>query len=49
MAAKKPKYDVPSLKTGFQILEHLSHHPRGQMLTDITAALDCPVLSLIHI
>lgn len=49
MAAKKPKYDVPSLKTGFQILEHLSHHPRGQLLTDITAALDCPVSSAYRI
>jgi DNA-binding IclR family transcriptional regulator len=49
MTLKKPKYDVPSLKTGFQILEHLSRHPRGQVLTDITAALDCPVSSAYRI
>jgi DNA-binding IclR family transcriptional regulator len=49
MPTKKPKYDVPSLKTGFQILEHLSRHPRGQMLTDITAALDCPISSAYRI
>jgi DNA-binding IclR family transcriptional regulator len=49
MTVKKPKYDVPSLKTGFQILEHLSRHPRGQVLTDITAALDCPISSAYRI
>jgi DNA-binding IclR family transcriptional regulator len=49
MPTKKPKYDVPSLKTGFQILEHLSRHPRGQVLTDITAALDCPISSAYRI
>ncbi len=49
MAAKKPKYDVPSLKTGFQILEHLSHYPRGRVLTDITESLKCPVSSAYRI
>jgi len=49
MTKKKPKYDVPSLKTGFQILEYLSLHPRGQVLTDIAAELDCPVSSTYRI
>jgi len=49
MAEKKPKYDVPSLKTGFQILEHLSHHPRGSVLTEITDSLKCPVSSAYRI
>jgi DNA-binding IclR family transcriptional regulator len=49
MATKKTKYDVPSLKTGFQILEHLSHHPRGCVLTDITESLKCPVSSAYRI
>jgi len=43
--AKKAKYDVPSLKSGFQILEHLSGKPRGQALTDIASALNAPVSS----
>lgn len=49
MTTKKPKYDVPSLKAGFEILEHLSRHPRGSLLTDIVAALDCPVSSAYRI
>jgi DNA-binding IclR family transcriptional regulator len=49
MTSKKPKYDVPSLKTGFDILDHLSRHPRGEVLTDIAAALDCPVSSAYRI
>jgi DNA-binding IclR family transcriptional regulator len=49
MTTKKPKYDVPSLKTGFQILEYLSRHPGGRVLTDITEALDCPVSSAYRI
>ncbi len=40
---------MPSLKTGFQILEHLSHHPRGRVLTDITESLKCPVSSAYRI
>jgi len=31
MTAKKTKCDMPSLKTGLQMLEHLSCHPRGQV------------------
>ena len=49
MTAKKPTYDVPSLKTGFKILEHLSRHPRGKLLTDIAAELGCPVSSTYRI
>ena len=49
MTSKKPKYDVPSLKTGFQILEHLSYHPRGRVLTEIADALGCPVSSTYRI
>lgn len=49
MAAKRPRYDVPSLKTGFDILEHLSRHPRGQALTEIASALNCPVSSAYRI
>ncbi len=49
MPAKPPKYDVPSLKTGWRLLEHLSRHPRGQALTEIAAALDCPVSSIYRI
>ena len=49
MTTKKPKYDVPSLKTGIQILEHLSHHTGGRVLTDIAEALGCPVSSAYRI
>ena len=49
MPTAKPKYDVPSLKTGIQMLEYLSHHPRGQVLTNIAAALDCPASSAYRI
>jgi DNA-binding IclR family transcriptional regulator len=49
MAEKKSNYDVPSLKTGFEMLDYLSRHPRGMVLTDITAALDCPVSSAYRI
>ncbi|HPB10555.1 MAG TPA: IclR family transcriptional regulator [Kiritimatiellia bacterium] len=49
MTKKNPKYDVPSLKMGFKILEHLSHFPRGKMLTDIAEALGCPVSSAYRI
>ena len=49
MTTKKAKYDVPSLKTGFQILEYLSGHPRGLVLTDIAATLGCPVSSTYRI
>lgn len=49
MKTKKPKYDVPSLKTGFEILEFLSRHPQGEVLTDIAAALGCPVSSSYRI
>ena len=45
----KTKYDVPSLKTGFDILELLSRHPRGRVLTDIAEALGCPVSSTYRI
>jgi DNA-binding IclR family transcriptional regulator len=45
----KAKYDVPSLKAGFDLLEHLSHHPRGRVLTDIAEALGCPVSSTYRI
>lgn len=49
MKTKKPKYDVPSLKTGFEMLEFLSRHPQGEVLTDIAAALGCPVSSSYRI
>ncbi len=49
MTKKKAKYDVPSLKTGFEILDHLSHFPRGKILTDIAEELDCPVSSAYRI
>jgi len=49
MAGKKATYDVPSLKTGFELLEHLSRHPRGQLLTEIAEALACPVSSTYRI
>ena len=49
MAEKKSNYDVPSLKTGFEMLDYLSRHPRGKMLTDIKAALDCPISSAYRI
>ncbi len=49
MAVRKPKYDVPSLKTGFEMLEHLSRHPRGRMLTEVAEALACPVSSAYRI
>ena len=49
MTPKKTKYDVPSLRTGFEILEHLSRHPRGRVLTDITESLKCPVSSAYRI
>ncbi len=49
MAGKKTKYDVPSLKTGFEMLELLSHHPRGRMLTEIAETLACPVSSAYRI
>ncbi len=49
MTTKKPKYDVPSLKTGFDILEHLSRHPRGSVLTEIAAGLGSPISSTYRI
>ncbi|NLC81100.1 MAG: IclR family transcriptional regulator [Lentisphaerae bacterium] len=49
MTRGKPKYDVPSLKTGFGILAHLSHFPRGRLLTDIAEDLGCPVSSAYRI
>jgi len=49
MTSKKTTYDVPSLRTGFQMLEHLSCHPRGRVLTDIATALGCPVSSAFRI
>ena len=49
MTAKKMKYDVPSLKTGFDMLEYLSRHPRGRLLTEAAAALGCPVSSAYRI
>ena len=49
MSDNKPKYDVPSLKTGFHILENLSRSPRGRLLTDIAADLGCPVSSTYRI
>jgi DNA-binding IclR family transcriptional regulator len=49
IAKKKPNYDVPSLKTGFGILEYLSRHPRGKLLTDIAEDLGCPVSSAYRI
>ncbi|MDD4016781.1 MAG: IclR family transcriptional regulator [Kiritimatiellae bacterium] len=49
MAKSKPKYDVPSLKTGFGILEHLSHFPRGRLLSDIAEDLGCPLSSAYRI
>ncbi len=49
--AKKPKpnYDVPGLRIGFQILEILSNHPRGRVLTEIAADLNRPVSSAYRI
>ncbi len=49
MPKTKIKYDVPSLKTGFQILENLSYHPCGRVLTDIATDLGCPVSSAYRI
>jgi DNA-binding IclR family transcriptional regulator len=49
MTTKKPKYDVPSLKTGFNLLELLSYHPRGKMLTELAETLMCPVSSAYRI
>lgn len=49
MTKNKIKYDVPSLKMGFDILEHLSHFPRGRLLTDIVEDLGCPVSSAYRI
>lgn len=49
MTTKKPKYDVPSLKAGFEILEHLSRHPRGSVLTEIAAELGSPISSTYRI
>ncbi len=49
MTKNKAKYDVPSLKTGFGILEHLSHFPRGRLLTEIAEELRCPVSSAYRI
>jgi DNA-binding IclR family transcriptional regulator len=49
MTTKKPKYDVPSLKTGFDLLELLSYHPRGKMLTELSETLRCPVSSTYRI
>lgn len=49
MTKPKPKYDVPSLKTGFGILEHLAHFPRGRLLTDIAEELACPISSAYRI
>ena len=49
MAGKKTNYDVPSLKTGFEMLEHLSRHPHGQMLTEIAETLACPISSAYRI
>lgn len=46
---KKTKYDVPSLKTGFDMLEILSYHPRGKMLTELAETLTCPVSSAYRI
>jgi len=45
----KPNYDVPSLRIGFQILESLSSHPRGRVLTELAADLNCPVSSAFRI
>jgi len=49
MTKDKTKYDVPSLKTGFGILEYLSRFPRGRLLTDIAEDLGCPVSSAYRI
>lgn len=49
MTAKQAKYDVPSLRTGFEILELLSRHPRGKLLTEIADALTCPISSTYRI
>ncbi|MDX9867638.1 MAG: IclR family transcriptional regulator [Kiritimatiellia bacterium] len=49
MTARKTKYDVPSLKTGFDLIEILSHHPRGKMLTELAETLQCPVSSTYRI
>ena len=45
----KPNYDVPSLRIGFQILESLSNQPRGRVLTELAAELNCPVSSAFRI
>jgi len=49
MATHKTRYDVPSLKTGINMLDHLSHFPRGKLLTDVAEALGCPVSSAYRI
>lgn len=49
MTKKKPNYDVPSLKTGFGILDYLSRYPCGRLLTDIAEDLGCPVSSAYRI
>ncbi len=49
MSKSKTTYDVPSLKTGFDILEHLSRYPRGKLLTEVSETLKCPVSSAYRI
>ncbi len=45
----KPNYDVPGLRIGLQILENLSAHPRGRVLTEIADDLKFPVSSAYRI
>lgn len=45
----RPNYDVPSLRIGFQILDSLSRHPRGRLLSEIASDLSCPVSSAFRI
>ena len=49
MKQKKTSYDVPSLKTGFEMIEMVSRHPRGCLLTEIADKLQCPVSSAYRI
>ena len=41
----KSKYEVPSLKLAFDMMEMLSRKPKGCLLTEISEKLQCPVSS----
>lgn len=49
MSAVAAKYDVPSLRAGMRMLDHLSFHPGGRTLKDLATELDCPLSSAFRI